>query len=94
MTDSNDDGKTRLAGKLLRNTKTGKEFACRECFNTDFDDDTLVLESIDIEYYYPRAYVLGLVGDDGNLEIVRDLHNKHYPFIRRRVVEKSVWTDY
>lgn len=76
----------RVTGKLLKNTETGKEFACRESVQTDIPDDAVLLQSIDIEYIYPRDYVQRMVGDGGRLEVVRDLHNKEYPFQRRRII--------
>lgn len=80
----------RVTGKLLKNTETGKEFACRESHETTIPDDAVVLEGIDIEYVYPRSYVEDLVGEAGRLEVVRELHNKDYPYQRRRIVAQNL----
>ena len=80
----------RVTGKLLKNTETGKEFACRETNETSLPDDAVLLQSIDIEYVYPIDYVQNLCGEEGKLEVVRDLHNKEYPYQRKRIVAEQI----
>lgn len=80
--------KVRVTGKLLR-SDDGKGFACRECDNSDYPDDTIILETVDTEYVYPLNYVLNQI-EKGELEVVRDLHNKKYPFQKHRVVHSTI----
>lgn len=80
----------RLTNKLLKNEKSGQEFAARECLNNQHKDNCVVLEAIDTEYHYPREYVLNLVGDEGNLKIQRDLYDAEYPHNRRVVVNEDI----
>lgn len=80
----------RITGKLLKNTDTGKEFAARECLNNRHKDNCLILEAVDTEYHHPRDYVENLVGDDGNLKVMRELHDKEYPHNRRMIVNDEI----
>lgn len=79
----------RLTGKLLVDTETGRQYACKECLNTNHLDSCVILEGIDTVYHRPLYKVQDAVDDD-DFEIERELHNSGKFEHRKTMVDEDV----
>lgn len=79
----------RLTEKLLVDAESGRQYACKECLNTNHIDSCVKLVGIDTEYHRPLYKVQDRI-DDGDFEIERDLHNRGSFGQKRELIDEDV----